>query len=67
MKVLTAIRERMLSWAGHVARMDHKEICAEGLEMPRSSVVEMETVSLERSGERQMVWSAPTTVQNLQV
>ena len=27
MNVLTAIRERMLSWAGHVARMDYSEIC----------------------------------------
>ena len=40
---------------------------SEGLEMPRSSLVEMETASLERSGERQMVWPTPTTVQNLQV
>ena len=31
MNVLTAIRERMLSWARHVARMDHKEICAKAL------------------------------------
>ena len=31
MNVWTAIRERMLSWAGHVARMDHKEICAKAL------------------------------------
>ena len=31
MNVLTAIRKRMLSWAGHVARMDHKEICAKAL------------------------------------
>ena len=31
MNVLTAIRERMLSWAGHVARMDYKEICAKAL------------------------------------
>ena len=30
-------------------------------------MVEMETTSLERSGERQMVWPTPTTVQNLQV
>ena len=30
-------------------------------------MVEMETASLKRSGERQMVWSAPTTVQNLQM
>ena len=43
-----------------------RNLC-EGLEMPRSSMVEMETASLERSRERQMVWSAPTTVQNLQV
>ena len=31
MNVLTAIRERVLSWAGRVARMDHKEICAKTL------------------------------------
>ena len=31
MNVLTAIRDRMLSWAGHVARMDYKEICAKAL------------------------------------
>ena len=31
MNVLMAIRERMLSWAGYVARMDHKEICAKAL------------------------------------
>ena len=31
MNVLVAIRDRMLSWAGHVARMDHKEICAKAL------------------------------------
>ena len=36
-------------------------------DMPRSSIVEMETASLERSGERQMIWPTPTTVQNLQV
>ena len=44
MNVLTAIRERMLSWAGDVARMDYKEICA------TSSMVEMETATRERSG-----------------
>ena len=31
MNVLTAIRERMPSKAGHVARMDHSEICAKAL------------------------------------
>ena len=30
-------------------------------------MVEMETATLERSGERQMVWPTPTAVQNLQV
>ena len=43
-----------------------RNLC-EGLEMPRSSMVEMETASLERSGERQMIWPTPTTVQTLQV
>ena len=31
MNVLTAIRERALSWAGHLARLDYKEICAKAL------------------------------------
>ena len=31
MNVLVAIRDRVLSWAGHVARMDCKEICAKAL------------------------------------
>ena len=43
-----------------------RNLC-ENLEMPRPSMVEMETASLERSGERQMGWPSPTTVQNLQV
>ena len=50
-------------WQGWITQ---RNLC-EGLEMPRSSMVEMETASLERSRERQMVWSAPTTVQNQQV
>ena len=28
MNVVSAIRERVLSWAGQVARMDYSEICA---------------------------------------
>ena len=39
----------------------------EGSEMSRLTMVEMETDKLERGGKRQMVWSAPTTVQNLQM
>ena len=35
--------------------------------MSGASMVEMATVPLERSGERQMVWPAPTMFQNLQV
>ena len=31
MNVLVAIRDRMLSWAGHVARLDYKDICAKAL------------------------------------
>ena len=31
MNVLVAIRDRVLSWAGHVARMDYKEICTKAL------------------------------------
>ena len=31
MNVVSAIRERALSWAGHVARMDYKEMCAKAL------------------------------------
>ena len=39
----------------------------EGLEMSGISAVEMATAPLERSRERQMVWSAPKTIQNLEV
>ena len=67
MNVLTVIRERGLSWAGHVARLDYKEVCAKALEVSRTSVVEMATAPLERNGEGQMVLSAPTTIQNLQM
>ena len=35
--------------------------------MPLSSMVEMETAPLKRSGERQIVWSTSTAVQNLRV
>ena len=31
MNVLVAIRDRMLSWAGHVTKLDNKEICAKAL------------------------------------
>ena len=31
MNVLIAIRERVLGWAGHVARKDYSEICAKAL------------------------------------
>ena len=43
-----------------------RNLC-EGLEMPRPPMVEMETTSLERSGERQMVWPTPTAIQHLPV
>ena len=43
-----------------------RNLC-EGSEMSRPPMVEMETAKLERGGKRQMVWSTPTTVQNLQV
>ena len=40
----------------------------QGSEMSRLTMVEMETDNkLERGGKRQIVWSAPTTVQNLQM
>ena len=31
MNVLVAIRNRLLSWAGHMARLDYKDICAKAL------------------------------------
>ena len=43
-----------------------RNLC-EILEMPRFPMVEMETTSLERSGERQMVWPTPTAIQHLPV
>ena len=61
MNVLTAIRERVNSWAGHVARMDHKEICAKtlrcrGLQWWRWRQLHWKEVEKE---ERQMVWPHP--------
>ena len=41
MNVLVAIRDRMLSWAGHVARMDYKEICAKALRWKLEAVFEL--------------------------
>ena len=67
MNVVVAIRDRMLSWAGHEARLDLQRNLGEGSEMSRPSMVEMETTPLERNGERQMVWPTPTAFQNLQV
>ena len=39
----------------------------EGLEMSGTSVVEMATTQLERSGEEQLGWTAPKAIQNLQM
>ena len=52
MNVLTAIRERVLCWGGHGARMDCSEICAKSLEMSRTAVVEMAPTFLERGKEK---------------
>ena len=43
-----------------------RNLC-DGLGMPRSSMVEMETAPLERSGERKIFWPTPAAFQNLQV
>ena len=43
-----------------------RDLC-EGLEVSRTPVVEMATASLERSGEGQMVWSVPKTIQTQQM
>ena len=67
MNVLTAIRERMLSWAGHVARMDYKEICAKALRCRGLQWWRWRQLHWKEGGERQMVWPTPTAVQNLQV
>ena len=60
MKVLTAIRERMLGWSC-CQEGPQRNLC-EGLEMQRSSMVEMETDPLERNGERQVVWPTRRSV-----
>ena len=65
MNVLVALRDRMLSWTCGKDGLQ-RNLC-ESSEMSRLTMVEMETDKLERGGERQMVWSTPTTVQNLQV
>ena len=67
MNLLTATRERMLCWAGHVARIDYSEICAKALRCQVTSEVEMATAPLERSGERQVGTTAPKVVQHLQM
>ena len=64
MNVLTAIRDRALTWAGHCQIGLQRDPC-EGLTVSRSSVVEMATAPLERSGEGQLVLSAPKTIPNL--
>ena len=66
MNVLTAIRERVLSWAGHVARMDCSEICAKaltcrGLQWWRWRQLHRKQVEKDKMG-----WSAPKTVQHFQ-
>ena len=65
--ILTASRKRALSWGGHVASMDYKEVCVKAKRCRGLQVVEMPTAPLERIAEGQMVWSAPTAFQNLQV
>ena len=57
MNVLVAIRDRILSWAGHVARMDYKEICAKalrcrGLELWRWSQLHWKEVEKDK-------WAGP--------
>ena len=64
MDVQTAIRA-LLGWSrGQNGPLGNNR---EGLERSGTSVVEMATAPLERSGERQVGWSAPKTIQNLQM
>ena len=60
--------QRMYAQLGRPCGQDglQRNLC-EGIEMPRPSMVEMETAPLERSGDRQVVWPTSTAVQNLQV
>ena len=67
MNVLTAIRERVLSSGWSRCQNGLLKDLREGLEMPGTSVVEMVTTPLERSGEGHVGWSAPKTIQNLQM
>ena len=62
MNVPTAIRERVLRWAGHVARMDCSEVCAKALRCG-----EVATTPFTRSGQGQVGWSAPKTTQHFQM
>ena len=59
--------ERVLSWAGHVARLDYKEICANALRCRGLQRWRWRQLALERNGERRMVWPTPTAFQNIQV
>ena len=54
--LLTAIRERVPCWAGHVARIDISEICAKSHEISRTAVTEMAPALLEREN---VTWAGP--------
>ena len=47
--------------------MDYGQNLCEGTEMQRTSMVEVETNALERKKERQVVWTAPTEIQDTQM
>ena len=66
MNVLIAIRERALSRAGHVARLDYKEICAKAL-MCRGLQWWRWRQRHWKEVEKDKWWYAPKTIQNLQV
>ena len=67
MNVLVAIRDRMLSWAGHVARMDYTEICAKALRCRGLQWWRWRQLHWKEVEKDKMVWPTPTAVQNLQV
>ena len=47
--------------------MDYGQSLCEGIEMQRTTVVEMETRALERNREEQVGWTAPTEIQYFQM
>ena len=63
-ELITAIRERVLGWAEHVARMDYGQSCARALRCRGLQWWRWETSALVRNREEQVGWTSPTEIQD---